>query len=134
MQSGLRDGGWGSPQFSQGCGGNAELLPGCAQKQIIQLLRMQPSRLSQPEHLIFYRLNVCKLAQALEEHPQGQEGIEEVSLWLRDAVSGEGRAAAGKWEGSHYEMTSPFFFSPSLFPCWFQMAERSPPPEDGSLY
>lgn len=78
MQSGSGAGGWGLPVLL-GCGGGAELLPGCAQKQIIQLLRMQPDRLSQPGHLIFYRLKCMQIGPSPREHPQGARGWEQGS-------------------------------------------------------
>lgn len=40
-----------------------------AQKQIIQLLRMQPRHLSQPEYLIFYRLKCMQIGPSPREHP-----------------------------------------------------------------
>lgn len=82
----------GSPHsFPGNVVGKAKLLPvspylhpsfpksGCAQKQIIQLLRMQPRHLSQPEHLIFYRLKCMQIGPSPREHPQGSRGWEQGS-------------------------------------------------------
>lgn len=45
-------------------------------EHILRLLRMQPRRLTQPEHLIFYRLKCMQIGPRPREHPQGAGGWE----------------------------------------------------------
>lgn len=100
----------------------------CAQKQIIQLLKMQPRHLSQPEHLIFYRLKCMQIGLSPREHPQGARGWE---LGSESVAVDEKRSGGGQQQGSGRFPSRddlPFPHSPSLFLCWFQMAENSPPP------
>lgn len=153
MESGSGTGRWGGGSPCSSPGGvvaNAELLPGtapspptttpfpksgCAQKQIIQLLRMQPRHLSQPEHLIFYRLKCMQIGPSPREHPQGARGWEQGSESVAARFeAGWGEGGSREVGGSHHKMTSPFFF---CLPCsctGSRWLSAHPPPEDGSLY
>lgn len=151
MESGSGTGRWGggSPCSPGGVVGNAELLPGsapsphttpfpksgCAQKQIIQLLRMQPRRLSQPEHLIFYRLKCMQIGPSPREHPQGARGWEQGSESVAAGCeAGWGEGSSREVGGSHHEMTSPFFFRLPCSCAGSRWLSTHPPPDDGSLY
>lgn len=116
--------------------GKAELLPvspysphfpksGCAQKQIIQFLRMQPRHLSQPEHLIFYRLKCMQIGPSPRELPQGAKGRQ----LMRSRV---GEGSSREVGVSHHEMTSPFSIPPPC-PCAHSRWLSTQPPSQGWL-